>query len=248
MEGALMPPNAEELTICQAAEKVLQEVQAPTHIREIRRLIEERSYFTFGAKDPDRVLGVQLDRHSKGVQISHAVLPQLFYRASPATYGLLAWLTAEKLEDLETDVKIAESAEQDALDSSLFLERELHQWLYKNLRENGLKAFGYGHLTEYNPQNQSENIGKFKTGVVGEMDMLLRTPSDDIVILELKRRADDQTIGQICRYYGYAKEHLCAPGKQVYGLILAQEISTSLRYALRAVSCEIHGNRPGKAS
>jgi hypothetical protein len=106
-------------------------------------------------------------RASKGVQISHAASPQLFYRASPATYGLLEWLTGEQLEDLETDAKITESAEQDALDSSLFLERELHQWLYKNLRENGLKAFGYGNLTEYNPQNQPNNLGKFKTGLVG---------------------------------------------------------------------------------
>lgn len=143
-----MPPNAEELTICEAAQKVLEETCAPTHVRELRRLIEERGYFKFGAKDPERVLGVQLDRHSKGVQISHAVLPQLFYRASPATYGLLVWLNVEQLEDLETDVKITESAEKEALDSSLFLERELHQWLYKNLRENGLKAFGYGQLTE----------------------------------------------------------------------------------------------------
>jgi hypothetical protein len=234
-----MPLSADELTICEAAERLLQEVRVPTHIREMRRLIEERGYFKFGAKDPDRVLGVQVDRHSKGVQISHAASPQLFYRASPATYGLLEWLTAEQVEDLEIDVKITESAEREALDSTLFLERELHQWLYKNLRENGLKAFGYGHLTEFNPQSQLENIGKFQTGVVGEMDMLLRTPTNDIVILELKRRADDQTIGQICRYFGYAKEHLCSPGKQVYGLILAQEISTSLRYALRAVSSEI---------
>jgi hypothetical protein len=205
----------------------------------MRRLIEEREYFIFGAKDPVRVLGIELDRHSKGVQISRGALPQLFYRASPATYGLLEWLSKDQLDDIATEAGITESAEQESLDSKLLLERELHQWLYKNLRENGLRAFGYGHLTEYSPENSSENAGKFNTGVVGEMDMLLRTPANDIVILELKRRANDQTIGQICRYFGYAKEHLCPSGRKVYGLILAQETSTSLRYALQAVTADI---------
>jgi len=69
--------------------------------------------------------------------------------------------------------------------------------------------------------------------------MLLRTPNNDIVILELKRRADDQTIGQICRYYGWVKENLCPPGKHVHGLILAQDVSESLKYALQAVAVDI---------
>jgi hypothetical protein len=235
-----MSLNVDTLTIWEAARNVLKAEGHPLHLRELRHLVEERGYFEFGAKDPVKVLGVELDRRSAGVKISKAALPQLFYRASPATYGLLEWLSAAELDDVQTEATIAESADQPSLDSTLFLEKELHQWLYKNLQENGLKAFGFGHLTEYSADNQADNVGKFRTGTVGEMDMLLKTPTNDLVILELKRRASDQTVGQVCRYFGYAQEHLCAPGKKVYGLILAQEVSNSLRYALRAVSPDIH--------
>ena len=74
-----------DLTIHEAAEKALREIGQPTHVKDLRLAIESRGYFTFGAKDPERALGVQLDRHSKGVQISHAAPPQVFYRAAPAT-------------------------------------------------------------------------------------------------------------------------------------------------------------------
>jgi hypothetical protein len=187
------------LTICEAAEKALGELRQPTHVRDLRQHIEEQGYFTFGAKDPERALGVQLDRHSKGVPISHAASPQLFFRARPATYGLLQWLSGPELEDLETDEQISTSIENNELDSSLFLETELHQWLHKNLRDNGLTALGYGRLEEWDPDRQGESLGRYRTGVVGEIDMLLRTPDGDVVVLELKRRADDQTVGQICR-------------------------------------------------
>jgi hypothetical protein len=226
-------------TIHEAAQQALRELKQPTHLRELRRYIEKQGYFTFGAKDPERALGVQLDRHSKGVQISHAASPQLFFRARPATYGLLEWLSGSELEDLQTDEQISTSIENDELDSSLILETELHQWLHKNLHDNGLTALGYGRLEEWDPERQGESLGKFRTGVVGEIDMLLRTPDGDVVVLELKRRSDDQTVGQICRYYGWVKEELCPPDKRVFGLILTKEVSDSMRYALKAVASEI---------
>jgi hypothetical protein len=234
-----MSTEIKSMTIWEAAYKVLKQEGRPLHLRAIRLLIGDGNLFEFGARDPVKVLGVELDRHSAGVEVSKSTTPQLFYRASPATYGLLEWLSKDELEDLQTDATIAESAEQASLDSTLFLERELHLWLYKNLRENGLKVFGFGHLTEYNPGSATDNVAKYQTGVVGEMDMLLRTADNDLVVLELKRRATDQTVGQMCRYFGYAKEHLSAPGKKVHGLILAQEVSTSLHYALKAVSPDI---------
>ena len=94
--------RSNDLTIHEAARKALQELTQPTHVRDLRRHIEERDYFSFGAEDPERVLGVQLDRHSRGVHISHAASPQIFYRARPATYGLLEWLSKSDLEDLES--------------------------------------------------------------------------------------------------------------------------------------------------
>ena len=65
--------------------------------------------------------------------------------------------------------------------------------------------------------------------------MFFRTPSNDFVICELKRQSDDQTIGQLCRYWGWVKEHL-AKQQQVFGLVLAQEINENLRYAIKATN------------
>jgi hypothetical protein len=153
---------------------------------------------------------------------------------------LLEWVSANELADLGIDQEISTSIEaEDELNPGLFLETDLHQWLHKNLRDNGLRALGYGCLEEWDPEKQEGSLGKFRTGVVGEIDMLLRTPDGDVVVLELKRRGDDQTVGQICRYLGWAKEHLCPPKKRVFGMILAKEVSESMRYALKAVNGDI---------
>ena len=69
----------------------------------------------------------------------------------------------------------------------------------------------------------------------GEMDMLLVTPDGDFLVIELKRRSTDTTVGQLCRYLGFVKTHLCSEGQIAYGLILAMEFSESMRYALAMV-------------
>ena len=47
-----MPLDLDENTIWEEARKVLKQEAPPLHVREIRRLIEERKYFEFDAKDP----------------------------------------------------------------------------------------------------------------------------------------------------------------------------------------------------
>lgn len=227
------------MTIHEAAAKSLRALGTPTHLKELRTHIEHNGYFSFGAQQPERALGVSLDRHSRGVQISRVAPPFLFYRASPATYGLLEWLSDAQQRDLETDEEIIAAIEDDELDAGLFLEQELHEWLHKNVRENGLAALGLGRLVEVDPDRQGSKSGRFNTGVVGEIDMLLTTPTGDFVVIELKRRGDDQTIGQICRYYSWVREELCPPGRKVIGIVIAQVISEPLRYALRAVNADI---------
>ena len=54
-------------------------------------------------------------------------------------------------------------------------------------------------LALVDPAQQMTKLGKFNTGVVGEMDMFFCAPSGEFVICELKRQSDDQTIGQLCR-------------------------------------------------
>ncbi len=223
------------MQIYEAAYHSLKMLGEPSHLRVIYgHIINERT-FEFGAADPIRVLGVQIDRHAQGVLISKPATPTLFYRDRPATYGLLEWLDRERADDLVLDEEIKRSAEIENLDSALFLEQELQRWLFKNWEKNGLTSLEFGALELIDPEQQHRKQGKFNTGVVGEMDMFFRARNGDLVICELKRQSDDQTIGQLCRYWGWAKEHM-AGGNKVHGLVLAQEVGDTLRYAIKATN------------
>ncbi len=227
------------MQIYQAAHKALLDLGKPAHVRVIHEQIVSMGYFQFGAKDPLRALGVAIDRHARGIDISKAVEPKLFYRAAPASYGLLEWLDKTQQADLDLDESVSSEETPAELDTSLFLEQELHLWLYKNLEKNGLETFGYGQLELYDTDSQANSIGKYNTGVVGEMDMLLVTESGDFVIVELKRESSDKTVGQICRYYGWVKENIAKDSNKVYGVVLAQEINEHLRYAIKATNSNI---------
>ena len=224
------------MNIHEAAYKALELLEKPSHVKSVYNVIVENSFFDFGAKDPVRVLAVQIDRHARGVPISKSIEPKLFYRSAPATYGLLKWLDSEELQNLELDEGVITAIEQEDLDSSLFLEQELHRWLAKNLEKNGLGALGFGTLHLFDPERQEEFTCKFNTGLVGEIDMLLTTESGDFVIVELKRTSSDKTIGQMCRYFGWVKEHLATNGEEVFGVVLAQEINDQLKYAIKATN------------
>jgi hypothetical protein len=102
------------MQISEAAYRSLVEIGHPAHLRDIVQHIKTHGYFEFGAKSPERALGVAMDRRSQGVPISKPVLPFLFYRHAPATYWLLEKLTDDKREDLalEAEIDVASAAEQ----------------------------------------------------------------------------------------------------------------------------------------
>lgn len=228
------------MQIYEAAIKALQELGEPTHVQLLRQYIEEKDYFTFGAQDPGNALGAAMGRHAKGIRVSNSFSPTVFYRDSPATWGLLEWLDQQAIANLTIDDEAQEMAEREDLDSSLFLEKELHEFLFKNLEQNGLSSLGFGPLSLADQEKQKNVMGKYSTGVVGEIDMLLKTLKGDYVLLELKRAGDDKTVGQICRYFGWVQEHLAGPeGREIYGVILAQDINDRLRYAVKATNQKI---------
>ena len=223
------------MQIYEAGYQALTDLQGPTHLRDLVTHIESRGYFSFGAKSPERALGVALDRHARGVHVYRPAEPMLFYRAGPATYGLLEWLDQSSAADVELDADIAEDVAASAeLDGNLFLEKQLQEWLFRNLKENQLEALGYGKLELFDPGLQEKKQGKYWTGAVGEIDMLLRSASDDLLVIELKRESSDRTVGQICRYVGWVEEALATDRSDVHGLILALSVDDSLRYALKA--------------
>jgi len=76
---------------------------------------------------------------------------------------------------------------------------------------------------------------EFQTDV-GPIDILAVSPkTGDFYVLELKLgRGPDAALGQILRYMGWVQEHL-AYEKKVFGVIVASDISTKLKYAATQV-------------
>ncbi len=74
-------------------------------------------------------------------------------------------------------------------------------------------------------------------GTLGRIDILARDrATGDFVVIELKRdQTDDETIGQLSRYMGWAEEHKAAPqGVGVRGIIVVHQITPKLRAAALA--------------
>lgn len=70
---------------------------------------------------------------------------------------------------------------------------------------------------------------------VGRIDILGIAANGDLVVVELKvGRGQDAVVGQILRYIGWVRRHL-AQGRRVRGIVVAQEISEALRYAIGTV-------------
>ncbi len=105
----------------------------------------------------------------------------------------------------------------------LSVEADLRNYLSEHLEdiEKGLQP--------YDPDNYVE----FDTGAVGRIDLLAKDSSGNIVVIELKKgRADDQAVGQLCRYLGWVKEHLAKGQHRVRGRLIANVISDKLLYAV----------------
>lgn len=82
---------------------------------------------------------------------------------------------------------------------------------------------------------QNGKNGKYDTGEVGEMDFLCLDNDNNYVVLELKKRGTDQTVGQILRYMGWVLENLAEKNQKVSGLIVLEDKDVKLEYALKIV-------------
>ena len=86
------------------------------------------------------------------------------------------------------------------------------------------------------PTQDDHIIGhQLDTEIVGRLDILAIDENSDLVVIELKAgRADDSVCGQILRYMGWVKESL-ADNRRVRGIIVANDFSESLKYAIKAI-------------
>ena len=66
---------------------------------------------------------------------------------------------------------------------------------------------------------------------VGPIDILAVDGAGDFFVLELKRAdSSDRAVGQLARYMGWIGQTIGA-GRQVFGVIVSQTVSSNLRYA-----------------
>jgi hypothetical protein len=114
----------------------------------------------------------------------------------------------------------------DREDASFSLESQLEDFLAANLQHIPIDG---NRLSVYVDPTGREGV-QYPTAV-GPIDILAVDRSSNFYVLELKRgRSPDATLGQVTRYMGWVSRTI---GKEckVFGVIVAKQISTSLRYA-----------------
>jgi len=131
----------------------------------------------------------------------------------------------------DVDSSIDEKAESDVEDEHGFgLEKQLRDFLSDNIdsiKINGKK------LKLFVDQTGRDGV-EYHTAV-GFIDVLGVDESGDFYVFELKRdRGSDKVVGQVARYMGWVKSTI-GKDKNVYGVIVAKQIGSKLRYAASIV-------------
>ncbi len=115
-----------------------------------------------------------------------------------------------------------EGEETDAVQISFGLERDLEEYISRNLDqiEAGLKLY----------MGEGDSGRQYSTDI-GRIDLLALDRNGSFVVIELKAgKAIDHVIGQILGYMSHVRRNL-AKGKEVRGIIVADDFDERLKYA-----------------
>ena len=129
---------------------------------------------------------------------------------NPEIHGENVWIPPE--DD--------ESVQEEYHEASLSLERDLEEYLSKNL---GSLLHG---LTLVERQSKTD---------VGFIDILAKDKDSNLVVIEIKvGEAKDAAVGQVTRYIGWVMKHR-TQGKGVKGLLIASDFSEGTKYSASAL-------------
>lgn len=147
----------------------------------------------------------------------------------------LSEITEEQFRSLIDDSLIAFEApevERAVEDPSTFvLEKYLEEFIVSNFSaifKNSMRLY----------VNDDGVEGQQYATDIGSIDILaIDADTNDFVVIELKKgRPSDQVVGQVLRYMGWIKQHMCTAGQGVRGLIICNEPDPKLTYAVSMTS------------
>lgn len=183
--------------------------------------------YYFRGKNPDvdhpNFLPVQWRERPRDVRYPAVVFPM----------HTLAKSSREQFEKLIEGVVVDPPSEITEIiqDPNIFvLEKYLEEFIVSNFTaifQNKMRIY----------TDADGNFGQQYSTEVGPIDILAKKIEDDtFVVIELKKgRPSDQVVGQVLRYMGWVKEHLCKGDQPVMGLIICKEPDNKLSYALKMI-------------
>jgi len=130
-------------------------------------------------------------------------------------------------EEIEATARDPEDPDEDeprAGSSEFLLEKDLQNYLAKNLEciEPGLKLY----------ENEDIRGLEFEAGNGRRIDILAVDRSGALVVIELKvSKGYDRVVGQLLRYVNWIKVNVAEHGQQVRGMIICRVMSDDLRLA-----------------
>lgn len=109
------------------------------------------------------------------------------------------------------------------------LEKHLEEFIVSNFP----RIFG-NEISIY--QDDEGRHGRQYPTDAGTIDILGRDSAGNYVVIELKKgKSSDMVVGQILRYMGWVREHLCKQEQRVRGIIICRDRDESLSYALSMI-------------
>lgn len=214
------------ITISEAIKEVFTELNRVASAKEVVRIINQRY--------PNRwkesaiyahLYGCSVNRPSAYMQ--HPYMPKFLFDHGRRMYELY---NPEKHGKYDKGYPVsrkpagASGEEEPEIEEeiSLSLERDLEEYISRNLEQIE------GGLTMYSEEGSS---GRQYSTDVGRIDLLATDKEGNFVVIELKAGlATDRVIGQVLGYMRYVRKNL-AKGKDVRGIIVAEDFDERLKYA-----------------
>lgn len=219
-------------TISEALKEIFTEYNRVMSAREIIQIINQR-YATNKWKESS------LNAHLYGCSVNnppaytqHPSQPKFLFDHGQRRYELYIAEKHGKYKDgyLEgvkpPPDEDEEDEETDTAQVTFGLERDLEEYISRNLDqiEDGLKLYSDG-----------KNSGQQYPTDVGRIDLLALDKSESYVVIELKAgKAIDHVLGQILGYMSHVRKKL-ANGKEVRGIIVADDFDERLKYAAEEI-------------